>query len=369
MRVVICWFLILSCLASFPTTSVWGTTASFGPPHLVESLRIKAPLDFCGEKVPLDNQEVRERLDKEMLLVLWDRPQVILWLKRSNRHLPIIEKMLKKNNMPGDLKYISLIESALRPHVGSSKGAIGFWQFTEGTGVKYGLKINEEIDERRSLFASTGAALRCLKELYRTFGSWTLAAAAFNMGKEGLQTEILSQKTDNYYHLYMPLETQRYVLRIIAAKLIVSNPEKYGFHLTKDDLYPPLAYDRVTVECADRIPIRIVAEAAKTHFKTIKDLNPEIRGYYLNKGTHTLSIPTGTSKRFQSRYKKLLKQWTAKKDEYVYVVRSGENLSVIADRFGVPLPALILWNKLNHNEPIHPGDRLIIYPAEKGKAN
>ena len=343
MRVIICCFLVFSCLAASITTSAWGKTVSSGAPPLVESLRIKAPLDFCGEKVPLDNREVRERLEK-------------------NRHFPIIEKMLKDNNMPDDLKYITLIESALRPHVGSSKGAIGFWQFIEGTGEKYGLTINEEVDERRSIFASTRAALSCLKEFHQAFGSWTLAAAAFNMGKEGLQTEILAQKTDNYYHLYMPLETQRYVLRIIAAKLIVTNPKKYGFHLTKNDLYPPLHYDHVTVECTDRIPIRIVAEAAKTHFKVIKDLNPEIRGYYLNKGSHTLSIPAGTSKRFQSRYKKLLKQWMAKKDEYVYVVRNGDNLSLIADRFGVPLPALFLWNNLKINEPIHPGDRLIICP-------
>lgn len=367
MRSIICCILVLSCLAISPTTSAWGDTAAFGPPHLMESIRLKTPLDFCGEKVPLDNQEVRERLEKEMLLALWDRPQVILWIKRANRHLPIIEKMLKKNNMPNDLKYISLIESALRPHVGSSKGAIGFWQFTEGTGVKYGLKINDQIDERRSIFASTQAAMLFLKELYQTFGSWTLAAAAFNMGKEGLQTEILTQKTNNYYHLYMPLETQQYVLRIIAAKLIVSNPKKYGFHLTKSDLYPPLAYERVTVECTDKIPIRIVAEAAKTHFKVIKDLNPEIRGYYLNKGSYTLSIPAGSSKLFQSRYKKLLKQWISKKDEYVYVVKNGDNLSLIAERFGVPLPALFLWNNLKINEPIHPGDRLIIYP-DKEKA-
>jgi membrane-bound lytic murein transglycosylase D len=365
MKGVISFFLILSLMVCPGTAIARGTTTHTGLPPLVESLRVKPPLDFCGERVPIDNRDVRERLDREMLLALWNRPQVILWIKRSNRHLPVIEKMLKDNNMPDDLKYITLIESALRPHVGSAKGAIGFWQFTEGTGIKYGLRIDADIDERRSVFASTRAALRCLKEFHEAFGSWTLAAAAFNMGKEGLQTEILAQKTDNYYHLYLPLQTQWYVLRIIAAKLIMTNPEKYGFHLMKDDLYPPLKYDRITLESAGRVPIQIIADAAKTRFKVVKDLNPEIRGYYLNKGNYTLSIPKGTSKRFYSQYKKLLKRWMAQKGKYIYVVKKGDNLSVIADRFGVPLPALFLWNNLKTDEPIHPGDRLVIYPNTK----
>lgn len=365
MKGVVSFLLVLSLMVCPGTVNARGNTTNTGLPPLVDSLRVKPPLNFCGERVPIDNQDVRERLDREMLLALWNRPQVILWLKRSNRHLPVIEKMLEDNNMPDDLKYITLIESALRPHVGSAKGAIGFWQFTEGTAIKYGLRVDQYIDERRSVFASTRAALRCLKEFHKTFGSWTLAAAAFNMGKEGLQTEILAQKTDNYYHLYLPLQTQWYVLRIIAAKLIMTSPEKYGFHLKKDDLYPPLRYDQITLECDERIPIQIIAEAAKTSFKVVKDLNPEIRGYYLNKGSYTLSIPKGTSKRFHSQYKKLLKRWTTQKGKYIYVVKKGDNLSVIADHFGVPLPALLLWNNLKTGEPIHPGDRLVIYPNTK----
>ena len=365
MQVIISFLLILSFMVCPAVANARDNTTHTGLPPLVDSLRVKPPLDFCGERVPIDNQDVRERLDREMLLALWNRPQVILWIKRSNRHFPVIEKMLKDNNMPDDLKYITLIESALRPHVGSAKGVIGFWQFTEGTGIKYGLRIDADIDERRSVFASTRAALRCLKEFHETFKSWTLAAAAFNMGKEGLQTEILAQKTDNYYHLYLPLQTQWYVLRIVAAKRIMTNPGKYGFHLTKDDLYPPLKYDRITLECTERTPIQIIAEAAKIHFKVVKDLNPEVRGYYLNKGNYTLSIPKGTSKGFHSRYKKLLKQWMAQKGKYIYVVKQGDNLSIIADRFGVPLPALFLWNNLKTDELLHPGDRLVIYPNTK----
>ena len=183
-------------------------------PDLISRVRISGPLDFCGEAVELDSQDVRERLEKELLLTLWDRPQIALWIKRSARYMPIIEKMLQEHDMPQDLKYVAIIESALRPHAGSRKGAIGFWQFMEATGLKYKLAINSEKDQRRNIFYSTQAAIAYFKELYDLLGSWTLAAAAYNMGEQGLQSEILAQKTDNYYHLYLSLETQRYVFRI-----------------------------------------------------------------------------------------------------------------------------------------------------------
>jgi hypothetical protein len=340
---------------------------SFEPakfPSLVSSLRITAPLEFCGEQVPTKKQEVRERLEKELLLSLGDRPQVVLWLKRSHRYFPDFEKALKKNKMPDDLKYVAVAESALRPHVGSKKGAIGFWQFMVETGQRYGLVINEYIDERRNHIASTEAAIKYFKELYKTFGSWTLAAAAYNMGEEGLRTEMLEQNCDDYYLLYLPLETQRFIFRILSAKLILNDPGKHGFKLTKKDYYPPLASDRVHVICSEEIPIRIVAQAAKTHFKVIKDLNPEIRGYHLTLGSHDILIPKGASAGFQTRYQRYVKKFLASQKERIYIVKKGDNLSSIADRFNVPLPALIIWNRIDLKRPIHPGDRLIIFGKE-----
>jgi hypothetical protein len=333
-------------------------------PSLVSSLRIDSPLDFCGETTPLDVQEIRERLEKELLLTLADRPQVILWIKRSNRYLPIIEKMLSENGMPEDLKYVAIVESALRPHVGSPKGAIGFWQFMEGTGRIYGLTINTEMDERRNIFKSTRAAIEYFKALYRDLGSWTLAAAAYNMGEEGLKTEILAQKSDTYYQLYLPLETQRYLFRIIAAKLILSNPEKYGFRLNPDDLYPPLQFDRVEFTGNQKIPIHVIARATGTYFKVIKDLNPEIRGHFLAEGHHALLVPKGSAVDFHSKYDAALADWEANRNEQIYWVKEGDNLSSIAARFNVPLPALLIWNNLNPNRHIHPGDRLVVYPPD-----
>ncbi|MEJ2729635.1 MAG: transglycosylase SLT domain-containing protein [Deltaproteobacteria bacterium] len=339
-----------------------GVQSPFTWPSLMASVKITESIDFCGEPVPLDNREVRERLEKELLLTIWDRPQVVLWIKRTTRYLPIIEKMLRENEMPDDLKYVAIAESALRPHVGSSKGAIGFWQFLESTGQKYGLRINSEIDERRNIFASTLAAVHYFKDLYQMLGSWTLAAAAFNMGELGLQAEIVSQKTSDYYQLYLPLETQRFIFRIIAAKMILSDPQRFGFEFTDQDLYPPLDFDRVHVECFQDTPIFIVARAANTYFKAIKDLNPEIRGYFLAAGMHSLLIPKGASDGFHARFKELVQQWVAENRERVYVVKEGDNLTTISERFNVPLPALLIWNRLDGKKPIYPGDRIVIYP-------
>lgn len=331
-------------------------------PGLMSRVRISGPLDFCGEPVPLENQDVRERLEKELLLTLWDRPQVTLWIKRSSRYMPIIERKLKEHDMPDDLKYVAIIESALRPHAGSRRGAIGFWQFLPATGIKYGLEINAEKDQRRNIFYSTQAAINYFKALYELLGSWTLAAAAYNMGEQGLQSEILAQKTDNYYHLYLPLETQRYIFRIIAAKLILADPITYGFEHTQEDLYPPLQYDQIKLDCFQETPIYLVAQAANTEFKKIKDLNPEIRGHFLAAGSHRLLVPKGAADGFQERFKALVDQWEAENKERVYVVKEGDNLSTIADRFNVPLPALMIWNRLDKNKHIYPGDRLVIYP-------
>ena len=331
-------------------------------PGIMSRVRIKGPLDFCGEPVELESQEVRERFEKELLLTLWDRPQVALWIKRSSRYMPIIESMLKEHDMPDDLKYVAIIESALRPHAGSRKGAIGFWQFMKTTGLKYGLEINSEKDQRRNIFYSTEAAIAYFKALYDLLGSWTLAAAAYNMGEQGLQSEMLAQKTDNYYRLYLPLETQRYIFRIIAAKLVITDPAAYGFEHTRQDLYPPLQYDRIKLHCFQETPISVVAQAADTDFKRIKDLNPEIRGHFLAAGSHRILVPKGAADGFQERFKALVDQWEAENQERVYVVKEGDNLSIIADRFNVPLPALMIWNRLDKNKHIHPGDRLVIYP-------
>lgn len=331
-------------------------------PDLTELIRLEGPLDFCGEAVPLQSVEVRERFEREMLISLGNRPQVILWIKRSGRYLPQIEKSLREKDMPDDLKYVAIAESALRIHARSIKGATGPWQFMESTARRFHLNVTEKRDERLSFFAATEAALNYLKELHGLFGSWTLAAAAYNMGESGLKAEMLVQKVDDYYRLYLPLETQRYIFRILSVKLILSHAAHYGFHLKAEDLYAPESLDAVEVTCPQDTPLQVIAEAARTDFKTIKDLNPEIRGYDLPEGTHRILIPAGRADAFQDRFTALYDQWQADLENHVYVVKKGDSLSSIAERFDVPLQALLIWNRIPAKQPIHPGDRLVVFP-------
>lgn len=334
-------------------------------PPLEESLRHLPTLEFCGEPVPMEDPGVRERMEKELLLSLWDRDQAVLWLKRSTRYLPYIEEMLSQAGLPDDLKYIALAESALRPHVGSPKGAIGYWQFMPESGRRYGLIVNDFVDQRRNLAASTKAAIAYFDELHEKFGSWTLAAAAFNMGEEGLQAEILAQGVRDFYRLYLSLETQRYLFRVLSAKLILTQPERYGFHLQAADYYAPLEVVSIEFTCYEETSLAVVARAAQTDFKGIKDLNPELRGHYLAAGTYKLAVPPGTPPGFQERFDKGHQEWAQQRKERVYIVKEGDNLSTIATRFRVPLPAILIWNRIDLGRPIHPGDRLIIYPGEE----
>ena len=357
--------LVVGCLVTglvFDGTTLASDQEDTIPP-LSESLRLEQKLSFCGEAAPMEDSEVRERMEKELLISLWDRDQAILWLKRSTRYLPAIEAMLSQAGLPDDLKYIALAESALRPHVGSPKGAIGFWQFLPETGRLYGLTINDQIDQRRSLSASTKAAVAYFSKLYEEFGSWSLAAAAYNMGEEGLKAEILAQDVKNFYRLYLPLETQRYLFRVLSAKLILENPERYGFHLQEEDYYPPIKFNTVELTCYEETSLTVVAQTAQTDFKRIKDLNPELRGHYLAAGTYALAVPENTPTGFQKRFDKLHQEWSQKRQEWIYIVQPGDNLSTIAESSRVPLAAILIWNRIDINSPIHPGDRLIIQPV------
>jgi hypothetical protein len=330
-------------------------------PSLISAIRITEPLDFCDEPVPLDNPEVRERLEKEMLLMLWDRPQVILWLKRSSRYFPYIEKRLRQHNMPDDLKFITVIESSLLSTAGSPKGALGYWQFIEQTGRIYGLTIDKNFDERYNFYISTDAALQYLRDLHDLFGSWTLAAAAYNIGEDKVQEEKTCQQVDNYYEFYLPQETQRYIFRILAAKLILTNPSKYGFDLSPDDYYPPETFDRVKINLPGRTPLYLIAQAAGTIFKKIKNLNPQIKGSDLPKGTHIVAVPRGSGENFHAHFDKLAEKWRQEYKMHIYIVKKGDNLSTIAEQFNVTLPALMAWNDLSPGKYIHPGEKLIIY--------
>lgn len=354
---------IITIFILFPGSSGAQTAkpGSSAGQALIDALKIDQPLTFCGETVPLNEAEVKERLERELLYALDNNDEVILWLKRANRYFPYIEEVLKKNSMPDDLKYIAIAESALKPLATSNKGAVGHWQFIESTGTRYGMEINSDIDERRNFYKATEAAIAYLKNLYSIFGSWTLAAAAYNMGEEGLKAEMLVQRVNNYYQLYLYQETQRYVFRILSAKIIMSNPQKYGYSLSKEDLYQSLQFDQVEISSKEPVPIFVVAEAAKTYFKVIKDLNPHLKNYYIPAGKHQIMIPKGSATDFDKRYENLLQQWNDEKKEHVYVMKKGDTLSNVAARFNVPVKAIKIWNGITNGKKIAPGDKLIIF--------
>ena len=336
---------------------------------LIESIKIYGPLTFCNEPVPLNDADIKERLEREMLLSLDNNDDVILWLKRANRYFPHIEKVLKEKSLPNDLKYVAIAESGLKPHAASNKGAVGYWQFIESTGIKYGMEISDDIDERRNLIYSTEAAANYLKDLYSLFGSWTLAAAAYNMGEEGLKTELLMQKVNNYYQLYLNQETSRYVFRILAAKIIMSNPERYGYDLDREDLYQAAKIDSVEITIKEAIPLYIIAQAAKTYFKVIKDLNPHFKSYFLPAGKYKLVLPKGSATGFSERFENIKSQWFAEKKERIYIVKQGDNLSTIADRFNVPVKAIMIWNGITNGKKIAPGNKLFIFSSNFPQEN
>ena len=329
-------------------------------PSLVDAVRFPEEIMLCGVRVPLENPDVRERLEKAMLLALWDRAQVILWLKRSSKYFPHIEKTIQKKNLPSDIKYLAVVESALRPHVRSHRGAVGFWQFLRGTARQYGLRIDARIDERRNLFRSTEAACDFLRNLHDRFDSWLLAMAAYNMGGYSLSKKIERQKTDDFFTLYLPSQTQHYIFKIIAAKLIMENPAAYGFEFEKSDYYEPFSFDRVNINSSRQIPVTLVSEAADIPFKLVKDMNPEIRGHYLPKGRNSVLIPDGRARGFKERFASLYGEWEKNYSGRVHLVKQGENLSLIAKKYQVSLSALLRMNDLSRRSVIHPGDRLII---------
>lgn len=349
---------VLSLFFACPSQAAGPKSPEGSIPSLVESIRFSQPLFFCDDKLPLEVFDVRERLEKEFLIALWDRPQVILWLKRAARYFPHIESVLKQEGLPDDLKYLAVIESGLRPHAGSSMGAIGFWQFLRSTGRDHGLRVDADVDERRNIFTSTTAACLYLKKLKEMFGSWSLAAAAYNMGENGLASERKTQGPLDYYSLYLPLETQRYVFKIVAAKEILKHPERYGFNLIASDYYPEITFDRVKITAGSEVPVAVIARAAQTTFKRIKDLNPEIRGDYVAKKKGSILIPKGGAAGFDERFARLFKTWKKSNGTGLHVVKKGENLSTIAQQYQMSLGMLLRLNRLNLKSAIHPGDRL-----------
>ena len=247
----------------------------FNSKYNVYSVLKPNDLKFADELVPNSSLDVWERLDKELLKNIYWQSNTLLYFKRANKYFPIIEEILAKNNIPDDFKYLALIESGFEYTV-SPSGAAGFWQIMRGTAREYGLEVNYAIDERYNLRKSTEAACSYLRKAYDEFGSWTMAAASYNMGINGVRRKIEKQETNNYFNLHLNDETSRYVFRIIVIKEIMENPRKYGFVFRDNDLYTHPQVKQIRVDST----IDNLYSFAKDHninYKILKKYNPWLR--------------------------------------------------------------------------------------------
>lgn len=231
---------------------------------------------FCGDTLHLDSFDVRERLDKELIVNTYFHSSTIQAFKRANRYFPELESLLRQNTIPEDMKYLCLIESNLTQAV-SPSGASGFWQFMPTTAEEYGLKVNGEIDERLHIEKSTIAACSYLQKSYDTYRDWFLTAASYNCGPKGLSDALEEQQVDSYFDLYLNGETSRYVFRILAMKLIFEHPKEYGFFPELYELYEPVRTRKIAVNGKIDDLVKWSKEQG-SNYRMLKVLNPWIKG-------------------------------------------------------------------------------------------
>ena len=286
--------------------------------YKIFAVNVPDNLNFAGENVPIQDFEVRERIDREFLVNTYWQSQTLLLIKRANRWMPLIEPILKKNGIPSDFKYLVVAESAFL-HGVSSKGAAGFWQFIPSTAESYGLTINEEIDERYHLEKSTDAACRFFKESYTNFNNWTLVAASYNLGITGISKQLQKQKVDNYYDLLLNEETSRYIFRVLALKQILQFPKDYGFNLRKKDLYSPLPFKTIEIDSTIN-DLTLFATSNGINYKLLKYFNPWLRTdklTVLEEKKYTIKIPHSSVKNYDELLKIIDKEQPQNNDAII----------------------------------------------------
>ncbi|WP_300695756.1 lytic transglycosylase domain-containing protein [uncultured Bacteroides sp.] len=272
-------------------------------PYCVTSPVVPDKISFAGQDVDLTRYDLRERIDREQLAFTYMHSTTMLTIKRANRFFPLIEPILKENGLPDDLKYLAVIESNLNPLARSSAGAAGMWQFMQTTGREYGLEVNTNVDERYHVEKATRAACKYLKDAYQKYGDWLSVAASYNGGQGRISTELKRQLADQATDLWLVEETSRYMFRLLAAKAIISAPQRYGFLLKREQLYPPIPCTETSVDTA----IDDLAQYARSRgitYAQLKDANPWLRDTSLqnkSRRTYVLKIPTQAGMHYDPR--------------------------------------------------------------------
>ena len=254
--------------------------------YKIKALKLPKGLNLAGERVPVEINDVKERMERELLVNTYWQSNGILLLKRANRYFPILEPLLAKYNLPDDFKFLALAESGFTDET-SSVGAAGIWHFMRTTGKEYGLEINDNVDERYNIEKSTKVAAEYLIKAKEKLGSWTLAAAAYNVGNRGVSRRLEAQEVNNYYDVKLPDETERYIFRILALKEIITNPKKYGFVFDKEDLYTVKETRLVKVDTAIS-NLTLFAKEFGMNYKELKIYNPWLREHKLNNKSRKL---------------------------------------------------------------------------------
>ena len=263
-------------------------------PYCVTSPTVPEQVTFDGETIDLRRYDRRERMDREMMAFTYMHSTTMLLIKRANRYFPIIEPILKANGIPDDFKYLMVIESNLNNIARSPAGAAGLWQFMPATGREFGLEVNENVDERYHIEKATVAACKYFKQAYAKYGDWMAVSAAYNAGQGRISSQLDKQLASHAMDLWLVEETSRYMFRILAAKEIFNNPQRYGFLLKREHLYPPIPYKKVTVSTSIN-DLNDYAKSQGITYAQLRDANPWLRDTSLRNKTgktYTLYIPT-----------------------------------------------------------------------------
>lgn len=289
-----CISITIHSLWSYSTIDTTQDSVKSEVPYCVTSPIVPQQITFAGQTIDLLRYDHRERMDRELMAFTYMHSTTMLTIKRANRYFPIIEPILKAHGIPDDFKYLAVIESSLNPLARSAAGACGMWQFMPVTGREHGLEVNANVDERYHIEKETKAACRYLKEAYERFGNWLCVAAAYNAGQGRIAQQMEKQLENRAIDLWLVEETSRYMFRLLAAKAVVSQPQRYGFLLKRSQLYPPIPYTEVTTQTG----IANLAQFAKKNgisYAQLKDANPWLReNSLINKSgkSYTFKIPT-----------------------------------------------------------------------------
>lgn len=364
-------FIALKIFSFSTTVDDTAFKRKFIDKYQIFAITIPKDLDFVGEKVPLEQFDVLERLDRELIVNTYFQSQTLLSHKRASRWFPVIEPILKRYNIPADFKYLALVESGFTNSV-SPKNAVGFWQILESTAKEYGLEVNTEVDERYNVEKSTEAACKYLLSAYKEFNNWTLVAASYNMGISGVLKQLNRQKVNSFYDLLLNDETTRYIFRVLAMKEIISKPQSYGYIFREEDLYKPIPTYKVTVDTTISDLVTFAANY-EVNYKILKIFNPWLRQTTLantNGKKYEINFPKYIKSFSKSIENQLIQSNIPEFDfpdttntkifELWHVVKKNEDINFIAKKYNVTVNEIIMWNQLQETY-LDEGIELIIY--------